>query len=315
MYFTVDATKVIKHFGYRADEQIITGSSAYRYSKEGLVKKQKKEPKKCKRRFEDLPDSIRSSEEQVKERKQELYRLNKSKVRRRITTFFETKEATGFCAFYTVTFPFNTADEEAYTMFHTWLVRCRKEYNLSNYIWVAERQKNKTVHFHMLTSTRMPIREVNRMMGKCIQNRGKKGAIDCNSDIYEKYNGVDVDNIYYSKRRKYKYKKASKEQAKRRLSYYLTKYITKNDTTMTRLPWHCSRTISKLFTSIIIQEDEYDDLCEETQTNPENFKVIENEYFTIYFPKKGMQRKCIELMIKVNDMIMDMLNSEKERIE
>jgi hypothetical protein len=35
---------------------------------------------------------------------------------------------------------------------------------LSTYLWVAERQKNNTIHFHLLTNDFMEIRIVNEFM-------------------------------------------------------------------------------------------------------------------------------------------------------
>lgn len=45
----------------------------------------------------------------------------------------------------------------------------------------------------------------------------------------------------------------------RSLIGYLTKYVTKNEIEFYRLPWHCSRDISRLFTSINFKGEELDD--------------------------------------------------------
>jgi len=40
----------------------------------------------------------------------------------------------------------------------------------------------------------------------------------------------------------------------------LAKYISKNDINFYRLPWHCSRDVSRLFTSINLDESDKDDI-------------------------------------------------------
>jgi len=66
-----------------------------------------------------------------------------------------------FIAFYSVSFPEGTTDDQAFECWNLWLTRLRKTYNLLNYIWVTERQKNGTIHYHMLTNNYMPILQIN----------------------------------------------------------------------------------------------------------------------------------------------------------
>ena len=92
------------------------------------------------------------------------YKLNKPKIRRKINAFFNLRATREFCAFYTITFPAGISDDDAYRLFNIWQTRCRKAFGLSSFLWVAERQKNGTLHFHLLTNSRMPIKEVNGFM-------------------------------------------------------------------------------------------------------------------------------------------------------
>jgi hypothetical protein len=59
----------------------------------------------------------------------------------------------------------------------------------------------------------------------------------------EKYNGVDVKYV---------------KNDKKGIINYLAKYVTKNDIEFYHLPWHCSRDISGLFTSINFDDSEED---------------------------------------------------------
>ena len=173
------------------------------------------------------------------------YRLNKSKVRKRCYALSRLEKSKKFLAFYTITYPEGLKDEDCYKLFNIWLTRCRRDAKLNTYLWVAERQKNSTIHFHMLTNDFMPINVVNTYMGKALTNLKRKGHEKLTRVETEKYNGVDVKKV--GKKRK-------------TLVGYLTKYITKNDIEFYRLPWHCSRDVSKLFTSQHIsesQEEEY----------------------------------------------------------
>ena len=175
-------------------------------------------------------------------------------------------------------------DDIAYKIFNTWLTRCRKNNDLQSYLWVAERQKNGTIHFHMLTNTMMPIREVNGYMKAALITQYNKGNLTGNTAPLERYNGVDVDNLYKSKRRTKRAFKLSKKQARRKLQTYLTKYVSKNDIKSYRLPWHCSRDISALFTSQLYGIDEYNKLIEHIKTHPEKYRVYEKECIKIYVP-------------------------------
>ena len=127
------------------------------------------------------------------------YKLNAPKIRRKITAFFNLKATRDFCAFYSISFPQGISDDDAYRIFNIWQTRCRQTYSLSSFLWVAERQKNGTIHFHLLTNTRMPVKEVNGFA---------RTALIPYSHLYNwdvekvsRYNGVDVDNVWYPKRR------------------------------------------------------------------------------------------------------------------
>lgn len=204
------------------------------------------------------PSSVSRSE---KKDKKEGYTLNKSKVRDKCTAFFELERSRKFCAFYSVSFPEGSKEEQIYKVWNSWLTNLRKTYGLRDYLWVAEYQKNGTLHYHMLCNVYMNIKRVNRAMGVALFHNDMLGT------TIDKYNGVDV-------------KKVTNNRGG--LNAYLTKYISKSEEhTYKRAPWRCSQSVSALFTSVQIDEETSDKLAREFARLP--LKKYENDFAEIYF--------------------------------
>lgn len=189
-----------------------------------------------------------------KQNRSRAYKVNKREVRQRILGYINTQRGEKELYFWTVTFPKGITDDTAYRVFNIWLTSLRKWGMLKEYIWVAERQENGTVHFHIAIPHKMSVQKANAMMRGTLKNEVKKGTIDGYS-VYKanRYNGVDI-----AKNRKtgrvvnFAVKKGS-----RSLSGYLTKYVTKNDTAFTHLAWHNSRGFSSLFTGVTFTVQEF----------------------------------------------------------
>ncbi|AZA74546.1 hypothetical protein EG358_12585 [Chryseobacterium indoltheticum] len=218
-----------------------------------------------------------------KEKEIRYYGLRKNKIRNKILNFFSLNKSKKFCAFYTITFPLNINDDLAYQLLNTWLTRCRKSEGLKSYLWVAERQKNNTLHFHLITNNYMKIGVVNDFMKECLRTQKNKGKLVCRNNIINKYNGVDVDNLYQSKRRNNKNERLDKVESMRKLSMYLTKYITKNETKSVRLPWHCSRDISALFISINYQDVSSLEIANLISDNPDAVVSYHEDFFSMHY--------------------------------
>jgi hypothetical protein len=183
--------------------------------------------------------------------KKEGRKLNKSKIKGKMSALFNLKCSAKFIAFYSVGFPANISDNEAFVCWNYWLTCLRKRFNLTNYVWVSERQKNGTLHYHMLTNNYMPIKSINRCMAIIINNRVLAGSVSWGNSSLEKYNGVDVDSVWGSKRHKKTGKALNPVQLRQWIGAYLTKYVSKNNETFSHLCWHCSRSVSILFTSTL----------------------------------------------------------------
>ena len=200
------------------------------------------------------------------------YKLNKKKVREKCSAFFGLRQSKKFLAFYSISFPQNFPDEFAYKCLNTVLTRLREECDLKSYLWVAERQKNGTIHFHMLTNTFMQIRKVNHFMARAIntqiRSKKNKGKIKVSFDI-KKYNGVDVRRVNGSRKA---------------LNCYLTKYVSKNTISFHRLPYSSSRDISELFTAETFVNENTDDFkpIKEALGHIRTF-VVDSEWCTIEY--------------------------------
>jgi hypothetical protein len=201
--------------------------------------------------------------------------INKTKVRNKMYALFNLKSSRNFMAFYSVSFPAGTSDDICFKLWNYWLTACRKRFYLTNYVWVSERQKNGTLHYHMITNNWLPIQNINKIMAIQINNQVlagcmswgepqvKERSVTINGQTVkeqyktqpcmENYNGVDVDAIYGSKRHQKTGKYINPAQLRQWLSCYITKYVTKNSEKFTHLCWHCSRSVSLLFTSQLIE--------------------------------------------------------------
>lgn len=169
------------------------------------------------------------------------YRLNKSKVRSKMMAYANLKRSKKFMAFYSISFPKGLPDDIIRTIHNTALTRIRKFRKSFSYIWVCERQKKGTLHFHMLTNEWLNIRIINHIYAKAIKNAIAK--IKCDSVSYDwiKYNGVDVKLV----------------QNVLKLTKYLTKYLTKNNEEFNGLCWNCDSSISALVTTLYLNDDEF----------------------------------------------------------
>ncbi|MBE6291835.1 MAG: replication endonuclease [Bacteroidales bacterium] len=204
----------------------------------------------------------RKNNQKTSEKTANGYTLNKTKVRDKCTAFFELERSRKFCAFYSVSFPAGSKEEDIYKVWNSWLTNLRKTYGLRDYLWVAEYQQNGTLHYHLLVNVFMNIKRVNRAMGIALFHQGMLGDL-----TIDKYNGVDVKRV------------TSNRGA---LNAYLTKYISKSENhTYKRAPWRCSQSVSALFTSVAIDAETSLMLQREFARLP--LRKYENDFADIYF--------------------------------
>jgi len=87
----------------------------------------------------------------------------------------------------------------------------------------------------------MQIRPVNDFMAIALTTVKQKGVEALLNVNPEKHNGVDVKLV---------------KRTRKSLVSYLVKYVSKNEIEFYRLPWHCSRDVSRLFKAINLDEAE-----------------------------------------------------------
>jgi hypothetical protein len=181
------------------------------------------------------------------------YRVKKREVRQRLLGFINTQKGSKELYFWTVTFPKGTPDDVAYRMYNIWLTALRQRGMLKDYLWIAERQENGTVHFHIAVPHKMSVQYANNMMRTTLRTFSKRGEIPFSVYACKRYNGVDIAKNRKTRRvTNFAIKKGT-----RALITYLTKYVTKNDTAFSHLAWHNSRGFSSLFTGVTFTIQEF----------------------------------------------------------
>lgn len=284
MYYSVTSS-CIREIKVGNAPTTFSGSSSYRSEHPADVVKKSRDHRTLNKCSASAPLSDASADASAPDKlppAPRTYRLNKSKIRKKMTAFFHLQATREFCAFYTITFPCGISDDEAYRMFNIWQTRCRRDYNLHSFIWVAERQKNGTIHFHMLTNTKMPIRAVNEYMRQSLLTGTSSNVIQ--RDAISRYNGVDVDNVWYPKRRKSSQstQRRTRDDAARYLGRYITKYVSKNNTTFNRLAWHESHDIAALFTAQNFDPDEVTLLLSYFNSTKSGWKCFSGDYVSVF---------------------------------
>jgi hypothetical protein len=250
------------------NNRYVTGSN-YEAAPNGTVRviapSQDKDSKK-RRKTNTVPDisDLRDPKEVGGPKK---YRLNKRKIRGRIIVYTDLVRRSNFFKrkqlyFWTISFPAGTTDEMCYQLLNTWLTALRQpsRYHkpiLHSYLWVAERQKNGTIHFHLLIPHYMNVKIANRAMRVAICTQIRKKKLNYDAYAAKRYNGVDI-----AKPRDKSGKAIGppinflEKKRARSLQRYLTKYITKNDTEMGRLCWNSSVDWSVPFSGVCMTREE-----------------------------------------------------------
>jgi hypothetical protein len=111
-------------------------------------------------------------------------------------------------------------------------------------------------------------RQVNGYMATALTTEKNKG-----NDVLKEvdttiYNGVDVRKV---------------KKNKKGLINYI-KYVSKNEIEFYRLPWHCSRDVSRLFTATTFERDEYDYYLDQLPQDIINYseKISDDNFYIGY---------------------------------
>jgi ribosomal protein L20 len=214
------------------------------------------------------------------------------------------------------------SDQQGQKCLNKFLTVLRSRHCLFSYVWVAERQQNGRIHFHLIVDRRSRIRSVNKLWVLQQYNAGIKNLKLDYSAILTAY---AVDNLH---------RLLNPVDIKRvrditALSGYLTQYITKNKDHFSCAVWHCNRYVSALFTSTLINDKDF----AETGTSLNSYtskkgknkgKKFENKTFIVTDKVTGKTlvivnnifnkeyfSKHFEVMNDLNRMIIQQCNERK----
>lgn len=236
------------------------------------------------------------------------YKINKREIRQRLLGFMRTMSGKKELYFWTVTFFKSMPDNLCYQAFNTWLTSLRQSGRLKNYIWVAERQQNGTIHFHIAIPHKLPVVVANRSMRITLTSFAKKGLIDVSTFQCKRYNGVDIaKNRKTGRVTNFANKKGSKS-----LANYLSKYVTKNNSEFKHLAWHNSRGYSAIFTGVAFTVQEF--IRSGFKDYVKKKSIINNKYFMFFAWQGDPPDLIFSHLDQLNDFLQGvLLRKEKNK--
>jgi hypothetical protein len=236
---------------------------------------------------------------------------SRGKIKDKATAFF--RASPGNRVFCTLTFVAPVDDGTGVSILNKFLTSARKSFPKLQYFWVAERQDNGNIHFHLILNKRLPVRRWNALWVLAQYNAGLVGCGKFgdriskeeilmrfeNDTIHKVFNPLDIKKV----------------KSISGLSGYLTKYITKQKKTpFCCLPWHCSRRVSRMFTrttvgpSAFAYMKSFNNYRVDKQTG-ECFEPMQSKphpfYMVVYAANKSAPLKYLREMEQVNKWILD----------
>jgi len=235
------------------------------------------------------------------------YTINKKQVRHRILNYMNQMKGEKLLYFWTITFPQSTSDDTAFILLNKWLTRLRTEKMLKEYLWITERQENKTIHFHMVINRRMNVVQANRYMRASIMHSINTGEVTYDRIKATRYKVGDIAKDRQTKR----VINFAKQKRQKSLSNYLTKYVTKNNETFTHLAWHSSREYSNLIIAVRFTRKEMNN------SNCKHLVDFQNpligEYYIHYRWKGRPPDDLLKYLAKINQSIQKLLNEPTDK--
>lgn len=184
-----------------------------------------------------------------------LSQRSKGKIRDKCTAFFRAcgKKQRIFA---TLTFIQRVTDLEAVSILNKFLTALRKHFARLQYVWVAERQKNGNIHFHLIINRYLPIARYNGLWVEQQYNAGLRYGFITPEEIRSRVKDGTVQEILNPVHVK-------EVKSIYGLNWYLTKYITKQEIHpewgegFECAAWHCSRGVSRQFTSTCVSRSTF----------------------------------------------------------
>lgn len=227
-----------------------------------------------------------------------IYQVNSKEVKARIANWINCMGRQKNLFFYTISFPTQITDTTAYKCLNSWLTTARSTYELKNYLWVAERQKNGTIHFHIAIEKFLPVKKLNATMRNLLHFYIRKNELKWSHLACSKYNGLDINK---DRKTKKVINYGSPDKAKN-LGGYLSKYISKSSEKFTRQAWQCSKKLSSLVLKLNMTAEEFmkkfiDDIdCDKP--------MFENDFCCFYKWKSAPPTAVLKHLSEVNQYIL-----------
>lgn len=222
------------------------------------------------------------------------YVVNKRKVKSRLTNFLNSEQGCKSLYFYTISFPPKVTYDIAYKLLNSTLTTLRTKHGLKHYLWIAERQKIGTIHFHIAVYHFIKVRLVNDIVKKFLKHSISVGDLDWSISGANNYNGVDIAKDRVS-RVPTNFAAAG---IVKKITSYLTKYITKGNESFNRFAWHCSRSLCAVSDGITATIEEIVSLFNNTTLS--DFASFANEWIMFFPWIKEPPPDYIKLMYDIN---------------
>jgi hypothetical protein len=129
------------------------------------------------------------------------------------------------------------------------------------------------------------------------------GTMSWGLSSFEKYNGLDIDSIYGSKRHKKTGKTLQPSEVRNWIAQYVTKYVSKNNETFNQLAWHCSHSVSQLFTGQIYEFDNRLHVVNQLPTIAEMYEKYKSDFNITYMFKFVPIDSLFDKIRTYNDLI------------
>lgn len=219
--------------------------------------------------------------------------------------------------FITLTLPAtqkHTTAEITAVCLHQFLTECKQKYDLRNYVWRLEFQKNGNVHYHIATDSYIPYTNCKLLWNRCLK---KLGYIQ---DYQAKMSGMSFEDYRknYSNNGEIPFNVLRERYGRgcvtnwdspntvdvravgnaKNIAFYISKYITKksdeklNPVVSAREPsdsnlrlWFCSKSLSAL-DKIEIFMDNYSDLVCDCLSGIQQAKRFIYDYCTVWYFNK-----------------------------
>lgn len=248
-------------------------------------------------------DSINICAQNIEERpKANHYSVNKRKVRSRLTNFMNSEQGCKAMYFYTISFPPQVNYDTAYKLLNSTLTTLRKYHKLKHYLWIAERTKKGQIHFHIAVFQFLKVRIVNDIVKKYIKHSIRMDGLDWSITACNHYNGVDI-----AKDRKTRIPTNFADKSKvKKISSYITKYVTKGNDNFNRQAWNSSRSLAAISDGICCGILEVVAMFSSDVLN--DGASYANEWCMFFHWKKEAPPDFIELMYKINTTRINTVN-------